>query len=210
MTEPRPCSAAEAVARALRMVNGGGQYVLGAGDYRPRTIGGVLTDVPWTSGPGNMIGSDCAGFALCWCYKLQRHRPGYNRGAGAAATVVDDINCNSALEDAVHDRDLFGLVDGDDLPQPGDLLCYPTITLVGGDGASYTFIGHVCIVTSVDRLDTSWDPARPRYELLDVAQCKGPNGRAPGVVASDGSIWSHHDATWPKPERRTRILRAIP
>jgi len=205
---PRPCSAAEAVARARRMIGNGGEYQLGTGDYRPRSISAVLVDVPWTSN-GSVTGSDCAGFALSWCYKLQRHRPGYNRSSGPSASVVDDINCNSAIEDAeTGGGELFAIADG--LPQPGDLLCYPTIVLLGGDGETHKFIGHVCIVIGVDRLTTAWDPAHPQYEMLDVVQCKGPNGRSPGVIASDGSIWSHHDEVWPKPAHRTRVLRAVP
>src|SRR5262245_49816365 len=49
--------------------------------------------------------SDCAGFAICRCYGLRRHRPGFNRGAWSS--VEDDLNCNSAIEDADHHRELF-------------------------------------------------------------------------------------------------------
>lgn len=203
MTGPRPCSAAEAVQRARRLVGNGGQYVLGTGDYKPQTIGGNLVDVPWTERHG-LIGSDCAGFAISWCYKLPRHRPGYNHGPWA--TVSDDLNCNSALEDAQHARELFLVTD---TPAPGVLLVYPTITLLGSDGASHQFIGHVGIVLGCGRV-TTWDPHAPHYEQLDIAQCKGPNGRSPAVVATDGSVWSHHDTIWPKPQHRVYMLQALP
>lgn len=190
MSQPRPCLAATAVERTLSLVGKGGQYVLGTGDY--------LGDgkPPWTTRAG-LSGSDCAGFAMCWAYKLPRHRPGYNHGAWSS--VSDDINCNSGIEDAEHARDLFELTD---TPRLGDLLTYPTFTVSGK-----RFIGHVGIVVGVSRV-LEWDPAIPQYELLDIAQCKGPNGRAPAVVATDGSVWAHHDTLWPKLQHRTRILRA--
>lgn len=204
VSEPRPCTASEAVARALSIVNRGGAYQLGTGDYEPAVIAGKLVDRPWTS-KGDVVGSDCAGFAISWCYKLKRHRPGYNNGPWAS--VSDDLNCNSALEDAQHQQDLFELVTN--RPQPGDLLVYPTFRITDKNGNELTFIGHVCIVTSAGRV-TTWDASRPAYEMLDVAQCKGPNGRSPGVVATDGSIWSHHDGIWPKPEHKTHVIRARP
>lgn len=196
MTGPRPCSADEAVARALSLVGKGGQYILGTGDWRPTSP--TAPDVPWTTRDGQ-VGSDCAGFAISWCYKLPRHRPGYNHGPWA--TVEDDLNSNSALEDAQHGRELFELVT---TPAPGVLLLYPTFRLQG-----HTFIGHVGIVTSVKRC-AEWDFDHPPYRLLDVAQCKGPNGRKPAVVATDGSLWEHHDSLWPKGQRRTWMVRALP
>ncbi len=78
MSAPRPCSATEAVWRALSLVDNGGMYVLGTGDYLGENL------PPWTS-RGPLIGSDCAGFAMSWCYKLPRHRKGY-RTQGTRAT----------------------------------------------------------------------------------------------------------------------------
>ena len=177
-------------------------YVLGTGDWKP--VGPNTPDVPWTTRDG-MLGSDCAGFAISWCYKLPRHRPGYNHGTWAS--VSDDINCNSAIEDARHGRELFEVASGP--PQLGDLLTYPTFTLLAPDGTSHKFIGHVGIVTGVGRA-LEWDAEHPQYELLDIAQCRGPNGRKPAVVATDGSVWAHHDTVWPKPQHRTVVLRARP
>jgi hypothetical protein len=203
VTEPRPCSAAEAVARALSIVGKGGQYELGTGDYRPQPTfpGAPDVDLPWTTNDLGARGSDCAGFAGCWCYKLPRHRPGYNRGPWS--TCSDDLNCNSKLEDARHGRDLFAVVT--DAPQPGDILAYPTIYLPGHP----PFCGHECIVVGVSRA-AAFDISKPDWSLLDVAQCCGPNGRAPAVVASDGSIWNQHDHLWPKPEHRSELIRALP
>ena len=187
-----PCTATEAVQRALSLVNNGGCYWLGTGDYRPHGT----VDLPWTTNNGG-TGSDCCGFAITWCYKLVRHRPGFNVGSWSSCS--DDINCNSAIEDAEHAGELFEIADR---PQPGDLLTYPTIHLHG-----HEFVGHVGMIVGASRC-LEWDPTTPQYHLLDVAQCKGPNGRAPAVVRTDGSVWGHHDGLWPKPEHRTRVLRA--
>ena len=69
-----PCGAEEAVARAKSVAGKGGEYFLGSGDYKPKGD----RDVPWTLLPSGREGSDCAGFAISWCYRLTRHRPGYN------------------------------------------------------------------------------------------------------------------------------------
>lgn len=181
---PRPCSAIAAVTVAKSLV-GTGVYELGTGDWNT-PIGGP---------------SDCAGFAINRCYGLRRHRPGFNRGAWSS--VEDDLNCNSAIEDADHNRELFVRATSGP-PQIGDLLAYPTVR-VGGRA----FIGHVAIVTGVGRL-LEWDWTRPDWAALDVVQCRGPNGRRPGIVASDGSHWNDRDRMWPKPEHRTALLRLVP
>lgn len=191
---PRPCSAREAVERALRVVGQGGEYRLGAGDYRP--AGDV--DLPWTSAAVGGPGSDCSGFAISWCYKIPRHRPGFNHGSWA--TVSDDVNPNSAIEDAEHAGELFERVL---TPAIGVLLCYPTIHL---PGHVEPWIGHVQIVTGLRRC-LEWDAARPDYGALDVAECRGPNGRRPGVVPGTGATMARHDLQWPRPEHRVVMLR---
>lgn len=188
-----PCNAAEALARAASIVNAGGQYLLGTGDYWPHKEAGNLVDLPWTAKSG-LWGSDCAGFAVCWAWKIQRHRPGFNHGAWA--TVADDVNSDSALEDAHHNRELFETTT---VPRPGDLIIYPSIYLSGK-----RFIGHVGLVAATP---AEWDPKAPQYNLLTVYQCHGPNGFKPGVVKTDGSVWAHHDSIWPKPEHRTQLVR---
>lgn len=175
-------------------------YLLGTGDYRPHPGGSDLPWTPYTGPTGTQAyGSDCAGFAICWAWKLVRHRPGFNRGRWS--TVEDDINCNSAIEDANHKQELFTEVD---TPRPGDLLAYPSFYLRLNDGTRHQFIGHVGLVSSVPRL---WDPKHRNYRGCGVIQCHGPNGFKPGVVVTDGSIWQQHDVGWPKPEHCTHIIR---
>lgn len=189
-----------------------GEYELGTGDYRPRVIGTYLIDVPWTDA-GDKRGSDCAGFAISWCYKLRRHRPGFNKGGGF--DVEDDLNCNSVLGDAMGARECFELATG--VPKPGDLLVYPSFYLYDASGAKLRdeaghvrqWIGHVGIVVNNKRV-TMWDSKHPRYDLLDVAQCRGPNGRKPGILLTDGSIWLHHAEVWPKPQHTVYVVRVLP
>jgi len=201
MTDPRPVSAIEAVTRALSMIDKpGGQYILGTGGYRPYVVSGVTIDRPWTADADGRLGTDCAGFALSWCWKLTRHRPGYNKGG--AFDVESDINSNSAIGDAVGARDCFELAMG--MPKPGDLLAYPTFRCNG-----LLFIGHVAIIVDTSRA-TAWDPQQPRYDLLDIAQSHGPNYFQPGVVRTDGSVFEKHRETWPKPEQTVYMLRVVP
>lgn len=142
--------------------------------------------------------SDCAGFAICRCYSIRRHRPGFNKGAWAS--VEDDINCNSAIEDADHKRELFERVLR---PEPGCLLTYPTIVL-DKDHAKFRYIGHVAIVVGVP---AEWDARVSRYAELTVVQCCGPNGHYPGIVKTNAAHWDVHDKVWPKAEHKTAMLR---
>jgi hypothetical protein len=188
VTGPRPLhGAAEAVAHALAM-RGRGVYQLGAGDL----------------GSNNDDPRDCFGFAVCECYGLRRHRPGFNRGwrdpDGSGPTVVDDLNCNSAIEDARHAGELFAELER---PELGALIAYPTIRLPGHE---QPWIGHVKIVVGLSRC-LEWDAARPDWSVLDTVECRGPNGRKPGIVAGNGRGMLEHDAKWPKREHRTAMLR---
>lgn len=187
----RPCAPAAAVTVARSLV-GTGVYELGTGDC----------DTP-VGAP-----SDCAGFAICKCYGLRRHRPGFNHGwmdpGGRTPSIEGDLNCNSAIEDADHHRELF--VRGD-RPELGDLIAYPTIRLPGSGAGPW--IGHVAIVVGVDRA-RNIDMTRPDWSLLDVVQCAGPDGRRPGIIATTGRHWVDHDRTWPRLEHRTALLRLVP
>lgn len=198
--EPRPCSPAEAVGRAIRWVESEGIYWLGAGAYKPTVIGGVLRDVPWSPAPDGRPASDCR-FAIGYCYKLPPHRPGFNRGAWA--TVSDDVNYNSAIEDAEHEKDLFELVT--DVVRPGDIVCYPTIHLPRHE---LPWIGHGAIVVGVGRAG-AFRLAAPNYSLLDVVHCHGPPGRAPSITRANGAVFDLHAERWPKPEHTTRLLRLV-
>lgn len=184
-TGPRPrFTDREAVAHARAMV-GRGTYQLGTGDDHSTADST----------------RDCFGFAVCESYGIKRHRPGFNRGSWS--TVSDDLNCNSAIEDAHHAAELFEVVT---TPGPGILLAYPTIRLAGHPDP---WIGHIAIIVGISRC-LEWDHAKPRYALLDVVQCCGPSGHRPGIIASDGAIWDHHDSIWPKQEHRTVMLRVKP
>jgi hypothetical protein len=183
VTEPTPRSATEAIAYARTQV-GHGVYELGTGDW-------------------NSTGEDardCAGFAICECYGLKRHRPGFNNGPWAS--VSDDLNVNSAIEDAQNRRELFTVVDAKTQhPMPGDLLCYPTIRVKGMDGQMKQFIGHVGILS-----DTSgWNGAH--WDSLKIIQCCGPNGHKPGIVEGWASHWDGHDLIWSKPQHRSVLIR---
>ncbi len=183
MPLPRPASPIAAVTVARSLV-GTGVYRLGTGNS-DTPIGGE---------------SDCAGFAICRCYGLPRHRPGFNRGPWAS--VSDDLNSNSAIEDADHQRELFVRADR---PQIGDLLAYPTIRLPGHD---QPWIGHIAIVVGIDRAER-FELAHPDWALLDVVQCCGPDGHRPAIIATDASHWRLHDGLWPRPEHRSVLLRAV-
>ena len=198
---PRPCSAIEAVARARDLVasadNARAGYALGGGGYRE----GWST--PWTT-YGGVFGGDCR-VAFLWCYKVPAERPGYNRGPWA--TVADCINYNSLIEDAEHGRDLVELVT--DAPLEGDVIAYPTITIVSkenGVDVDHRFIGHGAIVVDVSR----WNPDAPRFADLDIVQVRGPAARKPAAILSDGSVFDEHTAKWPKPQHRSKLLRVRP
>lgn len=182
------CDPLTALVRARSAMTMGGQYVLGTGDYNEPD-----NDLPWTTNKYG-TGSDCAGFAICYAWMLKRHRPGFN--VGSWASVSDDINCNSMLEDAQHAGELGAVVSVG--ARPGDLLLYPTIRIKGLE-----FVGHVCIIENVP---AGWVVA-DGYHHLTVLQCHGPNGFKPAVVRTDGSIWDHHDSVWPKDEHRSHIVR---
>jgi hypothetical protein len=184
-TGPRPLYAPAQAVDHARALAGRGVYQLGTGDIDSSG------DAP----------RDCFGFAFCEVYGVRRHRPGFNRGP--SSTVSDDLNCNSAIEDADHAGELFERVLA---PEPGVLLVYPTIRIAGHPDP---WIGHVAIVIGVSRC-IEWNPQFPSYAQLDVVQCRGPNGRKPGIVATDGAIWDQHDHNWPKPEHRSVMLRVKP
>lgn len=185
----------QAIERALALV-GSCIYQLGTGDCDTKADGKT----------------DCAGFAICMCYDLRRHRPGYN--VGPWSTVSDDLNSNSIIEDGQRKRELFAtvmpaLIDttlvermGKYGPSPGDLIAYPTIRIPDAHGSILTFVGHVAIVTDASK----WNGA---YASLTIAQSIGPNGRTPSIVSSSAKHFDDHDAIWPKPQHRSWLVRAV-
>ena len=198
MSDPRPCDPSIAVTRARLLLqsqeNQRAGYVLGGGDWHPDW------STPWTTTHGE-YGGDCR-VAFLWCYQLPADRPGYNRAP--YATVSDCINYNSLLEDAEHVGDLVERVT--DAPREGDILAYPTIHL---PGHPLPWIGHGAIVIGTSRA-ASWDPNAPQFHLLDIMQVCGPSGRQPAAIATDGAVFDHHSALWPKPEHTARLIRVKP
>jgi hypothetical protein len=192
-----PCSAVEALARMDALKTEQMPYCLGTGNYDPKH---PLT--PWTySSKYDLTGSDCAGAAQCYAFKLVRHRPGFNHGDWA--TISDDINTNSGIEDALHKQELYTIVlEGP--PLPGDLLAYPTIYITDADdGERHVFIGHVAMLKHIP---VDWKPGEG-YHRMTILQCCGGNNRKPAVIETDASTFDRHDAKWPKMKHRTQILR---
>ncbi len=194
----RPCSAAEAVQRALLLLERSEGYVLGTGDYLPA----ASVDLPFTRNKLG-YGCDCWGFAGAWCYRLPRHRPGFNHGGWAS--VSDDVNCDSAIESSEHAHELEDrLWESVDHPAFGDLLVYPSIR---GPDHTRLRIGHVSIVVG---LCAEWDPADPQYGLLTVVQCQSVG--APAIKRTPGIGWLHRESFKGATDHRwrTRILRSVP
>lgn len=203
---PRPCDPATALARIAQVVGVRMPYVLGTGDYST-----LHPLVPWTTRKRDgRSGADCA-TVMSFGYAVPRHRPGYN--IGSWATVSDDINTNSGIEDADHEQDLWTEVIGDGV-ESGDILCYPTIRLKdahgdwirGGDGEILTWIGHAQMVAEVPK---GWKRS-DGWHALTVYQCFGPDGRMPAFMKTDGHAMDLHDAKWPKREHCARVLRSRP
>lgn len=218
MSNPRPCSPAEAVARALRWVGSPIIYWLSGGDYH------AATDDPSTPAPQgarapngvDVSGKPCSDcrYAINHSYKLPAHRPGFNHGAWA--TVSDDLNYNSAIEDSEHAQDLF--VPVTNAPQLGDIVTYPTIMLRdhatgdwirNPDGSIKKWIGHGSIVVGVDRA-AGFDLSAPKFALLDIVHCHGPAGVGPAITRSDGSVFDIHSERWPLAEHCSRLIRLKP
>ncbi len=192
---PRPCSAAEAVERARRFI-GRGTYVLGGGAWSPN----ALTDDPWTALHGFDDAADCWGFTS-WCLKQPRHVPGFNRGPWA--TVSDDTNCDSAIEDAEHQQQMYAVAPR---PEPGDLLVFPSVR----DPATKKRIriGHVGIIVDSSRC-LEWDPEHPAFDRIEVVQCQAST--RPAVKQSSGTAWFHRESFRNKTDHRwrSRVIRPV-
>lgn len=155
-------------------------------------------DIEYKLGGTSATQKDCFQAAVCDAYGLKRHRPGFNRGNWA--TVTDDLNCNSAIEDAEHKRELFEPID-EALIEPGDLIMYPTIRLRRIPPVK-PFIGHVQMVLGVP---PGWR-RKDGFAALAIAHCHGPNGRRPAVTVGSGYACDRHDEQWAKwPTRLIRV-----
>jgi hypothetical protein len=190
-----PCGEAEAVQRMLELeASRRGQYVWGTGNYDPKhpELLGMTTN-------HSLEGWDCAGAAVCHAFRLFRHRPGFNRQPHA--TVDDDINVDSILEDA--DPDRGGLQELGELvtiPAPGILLLTPTIRL---PEKAFVQPGHVRLILDATR----WNPSAPKWADVTYLEVHGPNGHTPGCTRSTGESVDVHDKLWPKPMHRAAMVR---
>lgn len=196
-----PCSPEEAVARMVELeASRRGCYRWGAGHYdpaRPDLLG--MTEV------GGVLGWDCAGAAISHAYRLTRHRPGFNRQPHA--TVEDDINVDSLLEDADPDRggrqELGELVTE---PAPGVLILTPTIRI---PERNFVEPGHVRMIVDCSRVH-AWVSRLPLFAQVTYLECRGPDGRRPGVVRDSGESVDQHNAKWPVDFRRADGTLARP
>jgi hypothetical protein len=152
---------------------------------------------------------DCFSFVVRYGYGLDGHRPGFNRDwkvdwmTGWTASVVDDLNSNSAVENALFgDRELFEVVLGP--PRLGDIIAAPTIRLPGHPDP---WVGHAVMVTGITRAKGVWDPARPTFAMLDVIECRGPDGRNPAIRQTNGTWFDERAGIWPKVQHRPWLLR---
>lgn len=195
-------TAAELVARWRTQV-GKGQYWLGAGGWDPKRPETCFHQ-HWDHDKfPNTIGCDCSAFAIKFGLKLAGSRKGFGRGPGAR--VTDAINSDSALYDAIHNHEIFVHV-AEGPPIAGDYLVTPST--FDKETGKRIKVGHVRGVTGNRALE--WDHAvlpRP-WHLVDVIECRGPNGEKPGVIEGTAAACARHDAKWLRvPEMQTQIIR---
>lgn len=177
-------SPAEAVERALSLKGSPLPYVLGTGNHRGPTRR--------NNGP---LAFDCWGFAGAFAFEQPRHEPGFNKGPWA--TVSDDRNCDSAIEEAEHIGKHYEVVA---TPRIGDLLVMPSIR---DKERRRIRIGHVWLVVGVP---AEWDVEAPQYSLLDTLQCQASTKPAiklgPGPKSDATTFRGLKDEEW-----RIRVLR---
>lgn len=187
-------SASDAVARMLGMVGLPFPYQLGTGTFDGEALIG-----PW----------DCIG-AILDAYRIKRHRPGFARGSlpkgwERFADVVDDINSNSMIKDALINQDLWRFVAEGEPLEPGDALVYPTIIIRDADDGEYhRFTGHGQMVIYPNGA-LSGGPYRP----VQIAHAHGPNGRMPAVEISSAKVMDKHNEVWPKLAHKAWALRVV-
>lgn len=182
----------EAITRALSLVGKGWPYVLGAGNRRGPTR------VRKEDGTYTVSGFDCWAFADAYAYDHDRHDPGFNKGPWA--TVTDDRNCDSAIEDAEHKREGYEVLER---PERGCLLVMPSVR--DPKTKKRIRIGHVWLVIEVP---AEWDPAKPQYDLLTTLQCQASS--SPAIKRGPGP--RHDGRTFrgeTRDEWRLRLLRVI-
>lgn len=193
-----PCSPEGAVQRMLELeASRKGAYSWGAGHFdpdHPGLLGMTVAD--------GIQGWDCAGAAISHAFMLTRHRPGFNERP--RASVSGDLNVDSVIEDAT--PDLGGVQELGELvtaPEPGVLLLTPTIRT---PSKGFVEPGHVRMIIDASK----WIAAAPRWADVVYLECRGPNGRAPGVVRNTGESVDQWDATWPTHKAVMVRIRARP
>jgi hypothetical protein len=212
-----PRTPVQAISRLASFVDVAMPYRLGAGGYH-----GIDSDSPWSADNSGVVGCDCWG-AIRFAYALSAHRPGFNKFAYARFDILDvedDVNSNSAIGDARHRQELFVELTKGTTIQMGDIVTYPTIMLthtvatqIGSirsktdwlrnpDGSIKQWIGHGALVRTPNGAVVG-----DHFSKLSIIQCYGPNNRRPAIRVTDGSVFDHHDATWPEAQHRTTVLR---
>jgi hypothetical protein len=180
-----------AVARAHSLLGKGYPYILGTGNHLGATV------LRRKDKPPTVPGFDCWGFAGSFAYGQPRHDPGFNTGPWA--TVSDDRNCDSAIEDAEHKKQGYEVID---TPELACLIVMPSIRDENGKRLR---IGHVWLGVGVPE---TWDPAKPQYDLIDTIQCQASTfpaiKRGPGPRHDGRTYHGVTDDAW-----RIRILRVI-
>jgi len=205
---------ADEVVKRLLSVVGQGVYHLQYpnGDYNL-----LKNDAPWSHQATDQC--DCWGL-IAWANKQPRHQPGYNRGSLSRSfpgwpTVVDDVNTDSALEDAARLEPVLWQIVPAGLERAGDVVVYHTIFVnrnprnehcnVEGVGTLLKW-GHVAGLVFVG--PTGWKDPETR-----LVQCHGPNGRRPGVVNTNNGIFLNHEITWNRdghrPDLGVHVLRPV-
>lgn len=182
---------AEAIARAHELLGKGWPYVLGTGNHRGPTR------TKRRDGTLSALGFDCWGFAGSWAYDQPRHEPGFNKGPWA--TVSDDRNCDSSIEEAEHVGKAYRVIDR---PEGGCLLVMPSIRDATGKRIR---IGHVWLAVIVP---DEWDPARPEYDAITTLQCQSRLNPAirigPGPRGDGRAYKGRTSDAW-----RIRMLRVL-
>jgi hypothetical protein len=178
-----------AVARAHELLGKAFPYVLGTGNRKG------ATRIRKKDGTFTPFGFDCWGFADAWAYDHPRHDPGFN--VGPWATVSDDRNCDSAIEDAEHRRQAYEVID---TPEIGCLIVMPSIRDENGKRIR---MGHVWLAAVVP---DAWNPAKPQYDTIITLQCQASSHPAikmgPGPRSDARTFHGVTDDAW-----RIRMLR---
>lgn len=182
-------SPAEAIARIHALLGRGSPYILGAGNH----LG--PTSVRKKDGTTTPLGFDCWGMADSYAHGIPRHEPGFNKGSWA--TVTDDRNCDSAIEEAEHIGKAYEVID---TPEIGCHIVMPSIR--GADGKRIR-MGHVWKAVIVPE---AWDPTKPQYDLITTIQCQASSFPAikmgPGPRHDGRTFRGLTDDAW-----RLRMLR---